>query len=305
MRLSYSGDKLLACPREYQLSKLKNTGYESDYGQSGHTMYGHCFGAGAEVLLQGGSVDEALWVAFTGWDHKLEVAPKYLQVLMTSLIKLKEEFPFEEYSPLRLGNGKLAMEVGGKLWLDAKGEEDYYVLFTDAIVLHIPTGRPVVVEIKHTKQAGDIAPLYVNSPQAVLYSLMLPYLFPQYKEHAWETLYLVNQITNVWDPKIIALNIQRRYDERLSALMGVMLHYERVKRMQELNFFPKALDNQCLKFGRVCRFFGQCDELAMTSEDKPNEVQNLMDDEREARVVVELHLQTLLNDEYSRKGSPE
>lgn len=306
MRLSWSSDKLFDfCPRKFQLYKLLNTGEYSERTSSKHLMYGHAFGDGVAMLLQtGGNIEQAIVTAFSRWDHRIEGSPKYLQVLFTSLFRVAEQFPFDEYAPLQMkdkqGNMKPAMEVGARLWLDAEGEKDYYVLFADAVMLHRPTGKPVVFEVKTTTWASDLAPMYTNSPQSILYSLPLPYLFPEYAEHSWDTVYLINQITNVWDPKIVVLNIEHNYTERLSALMGLLMRYEYIGRMQENAFFPKTWTGICTSYSNVCEYYGICDQLAMTCKHKTVEEQNELDEARDGNVILDMHIQTLLSDEMKR-----
>jgi hypothetical protein len=268
-------------------------------------MYGHAFGDGVAMLLQtGGDIEQAIATAFTRWDYRVEGNKKKLQMLFTSLIRVAEQFPFDEYAPLQMkdkqGNTRPAMEVGARLWLDAEGERDYYVLFADAIMLHKPTGKPVVFEVKTTEWTGDLGPMYTNSPQSILYSLPLPYLFPEYAEHSWDTVYLINQVPNSWDAKIIVLDIAHNYTERLSALMGLLMRYEYIGRMQENAFFPKTWGGVCTNYGRVCEYYGICDQLAMTSKTKSTDAQNEMDEERDSNVILDMHIQTLLSDEMKR-----
>jgi hypothetical protein len=199
-----------------------------------------------------------------------------------------------------LPSGAPAAEVGAKLWLDAEGHQDYYVLFADAVLLHKPSGRPTIIEVKTTKRTGTVAPYYTNSPQSVLYSLPLPYLFPQFTEHSWNTVYLVNQVTNTWAGNVELLDIEHSYEERLSTLMALMLRYEYICRMRELSFFPKTSSGECVSFFDICEFYGVCDSMALTCSHQTIDEQNRMDDEREGQVVIELHLQELLTTEMGR-----
>lgn len=305
MRMSYSSDKLFdTCPRKFQLAKLLDTG-QTKREKSGHTMYGSAFGTGVAQFLITGSLDSAIAAAFCNWEHEYELAPKYLQVLFTSLRRFAARFPTDEYELLYLADGKPAVETGTRLWLDAEGKEDYYVLFADAICRHIPTGKPTIVEVKTTKRNDeDVSPYYVNSPQSILYSFPLPWLFPNEEAYNWDTLYVVNQVTDVWNPQIKLLPIEHSATERLQSLIQLMLRYEYIKKMERpvpddpsiIGLFPKGSgDGICYSFGNLCSFYGVCDYMAQTCKPLPLEEQNEMDEERERDVVLDLHMQTLLH----------
>jgi hypothetical protein len=305
MRLSFSSGDLTsfgACQRFFQLTKLLDTGEDAPERENNeHFMFGHAVGAGiAELLLTNGDVPRAIGTVLASWDYNYEKAPKYLQVAFSCIVQLADEFPFDDYEPLVLPNGKPAVEVGTRIWLDKDGRKDYYVLFADAIMLHKATQRPTIIEVKTTKRAGEVAPLYTNSAQSVLYSLPLPYLFPQYQQHAWDTVYIVCQLVNVYRPVVHILNISHTYTERLSVLMGVMLQYEHIQKCEAIGYFPKVLDGNCTSYGRICDFYGICDRLALTCPALSLEQQNRMDPVREEQIVLDLHMQSLLNDEMQR-----
>lgn len=297
MRLSYSSTLMGSCARAFALNKLYHADAERE-GPNGHTIFGHAFGAGvAELLLTGGNLDRAIGAAFCRWDWRLEQKPKTLAVLFSALQQVARQFPFVEYEPVMLANGKPAMEVGARLWFDEGMEKDYYALFIDAVLRHRRTGKLTVVEVKSTKYRDDPQVRYSNSPQSVIYSLPLPYFWPGDKQADWDTLYVVAQITNIWRPDIHIFRVEHTYGERLSTLTAIMLEYEYIQRMDELGVWPKS--GNCINFGRICPFYVGCDHLLHTSRRKTVEEQNAMDDERTEQVQLDMQIQQLIADELA------
>ena len=297
MRLSYSSSQP-SCWRRFQLTKLLSTGQQIDRSDTPDTMFGRAWGAGvAELLLSGGDIERAIGKAFCEWDSSLEKAPKYLQVLFSGLFQIKESFPFDEYAALYLPDDRPAAELGARIWLDEKGEQDYWVMFLDICMLHIPTGRPTVVEVKSTKRADDPKVLFSNSPQGLQYSLVLPALFPEYSEHSWDTLYIVARVLNTYKPEIAIFPVEYSRADRLSALLSIMLEYDQINAMRKVDYFPKG--KECVAFGRICDFFGVCDNLAASCKPLSLELQNNLEGERNAQVIVDLHMQELLEVEIT------
>ena len=307
MRDSFSGQGLFSyCPRKWQLLKLLDTGQPLERERSVHLMYGTAVGAGvAELLLSGGDLDRAVARTFQHWDFGLESGVKRLETAVAGLRSLHAQFPYDEFEPVLLPNGAPAAEVGGRIWLDDEGTQDYYVLFIDVVLRRKATGQLVVIECKTTKRAGDdMAPYYVNSPQSVMYSLILPRLLNSDPRADWGTVYVVLQATTVWNARAHILEIEHTYVERANVLLGVLLNYEHVQRMREYRCFPKQHTGECMSYNRLCEFFGVCDHLALTCPELSVEDQNKLDDTREGQIMVDLHIQELLRDAYDGPLEP-
>lgn len=258
LRTSYSSSlDLHACPRFYQLSRLKAPRQE-DASSNITFSYGHAVGEGIQEFLIHRNLDKAIWTMFLHWDVELfdenEKQKKSFFRAVAALMQfasLCNEGLLSDYEVVEF-NGKPAAELSFRIHFP----HTTYRGYIDLVLRHILTGELLILELK-TSSANYINHYqYKNSAQAIGYSVILDKIAPG--TTAYSVLYLV-QLTKLERFEVFefpktyhqrALWVKDRlWDEQI--ILGLAEYYG------NYGIWPMHGES-CTRFGRTCDFMDMC-----------------------------------------------
>lgn len=254
IRLSHSTlETLHKCERLFQLERLLANGVERE--ESEHHAFGHSFGEGVAEYLVSQNKELALYKAWLAYWPQIEFGNKTqskalnaLNASFTTLDNILEEWEVVEFE------GKPAVELSFRLNID---DTYYFVGYIDVVLRNRWTGKYCIFEVKTTGLAlYDLAPLYVNSGQALGYSIALDRIVGEDITH-YEVIYFVAQLGKEYSPKIHVIPFNKTLLDRLNWFLTLGLDVKHLKEMEELSVYPKR-GGSCLTFNRPCRQYGTC-----------------------------------------------
>jgi hypothetical protein len=256
-QLSHSGlETFVTCPRKYQLNRYKTTNKLGESEESGITFaFGHVFGDGVQKVLEGKTETQVILAMFLGWHADLLAEDtrraKSFWLAVTAVRKfmqMKATGFLDEYE-LVYHNGKPACELSFCINFP---DGFRYRGFVDVVLRHKDSGRIVVLELK-TKGTDSVNPAaYKNSRQAIGYSIVLDFLFPDLS--SYEVLYLVYTTK---DLNFTCIPFTKTYLQRALWIRELLLDIETIKMYEEAEVYPMR-GNNCLAFFRECEYINSC-----------------------------------------------
>lgn len=254
IRLSHSTlDLLHTCERKFQIERLLAGGGERE--ESEHLSFGHCFGEGIAEYLVSQDKEAALYKAWLAYWPQVETDKKNQAEAINAL---NAAFGFldnilQEYEVVSF-EGKPAVELSFRLDID---ETYYFVGYVDVVLRNRWTGKYCIFEVKTTGLAiYDLAPLYVNSGQALGYSVALDKIVGE-EVASYDVIYFVAQLGKDYSPKIHIIPFSKTLLDRLNWFLTLGLDVKHLREMAELNVYPKRGSN-CLQYNKPCRQYGTC-----------------------------------------------
>lgn len=250
------------CPRKAMLTAL--TGDRED--GTVHTEFGSAYGCGAQALMQGKSLEEAIWEGFLAFDGDFEeLQDKRSRKSFWEAVDAIERFGImweavgnPEYELLYFtdqhGNSVPAVELSFRLDF---ADGYYFIGYIDAVLRNRSTGELVVLELKTTSDHNVPEAKYKNSNQALGYGIVLDYFADLIGANgsSYTVLYLVygtkEQSFSVFPFPKTAL-------DRVDWLRDTATKFAFWNHYIKERHFPKNGD-VCFNFNRVCNFFGMCD----------------------------------------------
>ena len=254
IRLSHSTlETLHTCERKFQLEKLLDNGAPRE--ESEHFSFGHAVGKGIASYMSYQDADLALFEAWHDYWPEIETEKKNqwkaMNALLVAFNKL-DDF-LQDYEVVSF-DGKPATELGFRLDID---ETYYFVGYVDVVVRNKWSGQYCIFEVKHTGlELHDLDPLYKNSGQALGYSIALDKIVGEQLSD-YGVIYFVLQLGKGYTPKAHVLHYDKTLLDRLNWFLSLGLDVEGLKRMAELNVYPKR-GGSCLNFMKPCPHFGVC-----------------------------------------------
>lgn len=265
---------LLRCEREFQLIELlQGAEAEDDYSfslaeESPILTFGHAWGEGVAEYIATGSLDAAIFKAWTSYYPHLEDEEKGrleefcfqgLKVAKDKLDGIREDWEIPTFE------GKPARELGFRININKRF---YYESAIDAVLQHKREGHLGTLECKHTfHYLDDITPMYKNTSQALVYSIVTDriakQLVGQYHLH-----YFIGQFTKsdgLHLPRIQHHRWKKTLLDRLNFFVALGMDVQRLQMMMDTGIFPMR-GHSCLRYNRPCQFFGTCH---MRSGDTP------------------------------------
>lgn len=252
-----------ACARRSLLTALTGNREEGTV----HTEFGSAYGEGAQALMQGKTIDEALWAAFLAWDGSIdELQDKRSRKSFWEVIDAIQRFQVfwqvvgePEYELLYFtdqhGNQVPAVELSFRLDF---ADGYYFIGYVDAVLRSKLTGELVVLELKTTSDQNVPEAKYKNSNQALGYGIVLDYFAELIgaEGSSYTVLYLV------YGTKEQAFSIfpfAKNAVDRADWLRDTVTKFTFWDYYIQQRHFPKNGD-ACFSFNRVCNFFGLCDD---------------------------------------------
>lgn len=258
--MSYSSNLTLhACPRKYQLYKLKAVDDpddpESASNQNITFAFGHIVGEGIQDVLDGISEEKVIFSMFMGWHANLadrndkQNKSFYLAVIaIQRFISLRANGFLDDYELLQY-QGKPAKELSFRISLP---DGFKYRGSVDAVLRHKHSGKILVLEVKTSSSANLNPTTFKNSSQAVGYSVVLDVIAPTIS--SYEVLYLV-YLTK--DMSYEQLKFVKTYLQRATWIQELLLDVESIKLYEQVGVYPMRGES-CNHFFRDCEYLNQC-----------------------------------------------
>ncbi|MAP95941.1 MAG: hypothetical protein CMK07_13625 [Ponticaulis sp.] len=258
--LSHSSRNLLhACPRKYELYKLKSNSVSTDperEQESEVTLnFGSVVGVGIQSVIEGKSFDRAVLDCFLEWEIDLDAATERQNKSYYRAIYAVKKF----YDLYTLGaisdyelvyyKGKPACELSFNIILP-NGYR--YRGFLDVVLRHKETGEIIVLELKTSSGIAQPA-MFQNSGQAIGYSVVLDELFPELSSYS--VYYLVYE-TRSYEYK--PMHFMKSLSKRAQWLSEMLLDIEKLELYHKSDLFPMHGES-CYSFGRPCEYLGICE----------------------------------------------
>lgn len=256
-QLSYSSLLTLhACPRKFQLNRLRSTHRaEEDIKSTITFAYGHVVGAAIQSALEGHSEEQIIWDMFLGWHTDLfNVDPKGNKsfweavTALKKFLALREQGFLQEYELVYV-DGVPACELSFSINLPngfrLRG-------FVDAVLRHKITGEVIVLEVKTTGATSLNPAMYKNSAQAIGYSIVLDHIFPELS--SYKVLYLVYMTKG---REFNPIPFVKTYLQRALWIRELLLDVDTIEMYEAAGVYPMRGES-CIAYGRDCEFFQTC-----------------------------------------------
>lgn len=257
-QLSYSSLlSLHACPRKFQLYKLRANAQITDTTGEGSITFafGHAVGLGIQLALGNISYEKILWGLFQHWPIDLEARDdkrnKNFYLAAAAIQKFQTQIQptlFRDWE-LVYWNGKPAVELSFIIHLPNGFK---YRGFVDAVLRHKITGQVRVLETKTTVQTNINGAEYKNSAQAIGYSIVLDRLFPGISDY--EVLYLVYKSkSQEYQP----LLYNKSYLSRALWIQELLLDVQVIEMYERNGIYPMHGES-CYSWYRECEYLHNC-----------------------------------------------
>ena len=256
--ISYSGTlSLHSCPRYFELEKKMP---KSQRTSNIHFAFGSALGDGQQVLLAGGTIEQAIWAAAKAWDVELlEIHLKAKKsfshvVLALQLFQPICEQILQEWKVATL-NGKSATELSFKLSL--LGEFKYRG-HVDVVLRNLVTGLLMVLELKTTGSVVHEA-MYKNSGQAIGYSIILDAVATSLGDatlsNSFTILYLAY---NSKSSEYTLLPFMKSKMQRATWIQSLMMDTKIIEMYEQAGHYP-MYGESCYIFYSPCKYLGICE----------------------------------------------
>jgi hypothetical protein len=298
-QLSYSAlNTLHACPRKFQLYKLRTTERTVVSASSNITFaFGHIVGEAIQAALEGKSESEVIWRMFLGWHADLFATnPKQKKSFWLAVIavqkffSLREQGFLDEYE-LIYYNGKPACELSFAISLPDGFRMRGHV---DAVLRSKISGEIVVLECKTTGSTTLYPSSYQNSSQAIGYSVVLDHIFPDLSSYT--VLYLVYKTTS---QEYVTLPFVKTYLQRAMWIRSLLLDIETIKLYEDAEVYPMRGES-CNHFFQDCEYLQVC---TLSTEYLTKKCTAAEEDKMEYQIT--LTLADLLESQLSKVGVQE
>lgn len=266
---SYSKLALLhKCPRLYELEMLKAAqprAAEPD-DLNADFAFGHAVGAGIQTYGATKDLVAAQFAAFLAWraPWDFEKTDKNGNPTGKSLawaLHAVEKFAFfwdnselSNYEVLRFADGKPAVELS--FAVDTENG-NFHFGHIDTVLKNKVTGKLAVWEGKTTGMGEVNDAAYGNSYQALGYSVVVDAIAHSLglPDADYEVLYVVYSSK---EREFQLLPFTKSRAQRSEWLQDLLLTHATTAKYEELEFYPKRGDSCLDKWGKQCRWYGQC-----------------------------------------------
>mgnify|MGYP000405623130 CR=1 FL=1 len=254
--LSYSSTLTLhACPRKFQLYRLRADKVEETLDESLTFAFGHAVGEGIQLVLQGKPYAEILFWLGIGWkplltDRDVKRKKSFAEAIQAirKFIALREA-GFLEHLELVYINGKPACELGFSIVLF---DNFRFRGSIDAVFRDIRDGSIIVLECKTTWHDKINSAQFKNSSQALGYSVVLDRLFPGLSSYS--VLYLVYSTSTL---EYTPMPFPKSFESRAEWIRSIVFDVEDIIRYEEAGIYPRRGES-CFEFFKPCEYLNSC-----------------------------------------------
>jgi len=254
--LSYSSlEDLHSCPKLFELEKLVHASTENAETNIDFVC-GHALGVGIQSLLQGKSIEQAVWESYSEWRKGLPLDSQNKKKAFWRVVRHIQIFRNKTW-PNDLSGWQLlwfddaegrkvpAIELGFKVILN---EHYTYRGYIDAVLYHPGEDVFCVLEIKSDGMQNAPMAKYQNSFQGNSYCLLLERITGRMVTKVY---YLVCEFP-VQEQQV--MKFEKNPLNKLTWLSSLALDIEMLDRYKALKHFPTRGAN-CFKF-RPCKYLG-------------------------------------------------
>lgn len=304
LALSYSTRRTLhACPRRFELDKLKNADVFSEDEQGGlqdniDFAYGSSLAAGIQQCLIKRDRTAIIFSAWVAWDTELLASKPDKRKSFSYVVAALDNFLAHYQSfmgnwELATLNGKPAVELSVRVDLD---NGYYYYLHIDGVLRHKVSGKFLILELKTTGFNNIHPAIFQNSDQALGYSIVLDSLVEDKDNLVYEVLYLVYKTSRQeFEPMFFT----KRRLERISWIRNLLFDCEDIEKFKAAKHFPQR-DSGCYSYFRACPYFEMCG-MRNSSLTKYSALSDMGEGEL-APADFEVSLQQIINDQAAMIG---
>lgn len=245
-----------ACPREYEIYKLKAATKQSKRESNVTFAFGHAVGAGVATFDQTQDIDQAIWSAFLAWDVDLldeEIKVKAGKERRTGKSFGEAVFALQQYANFYYEETNLpdyeVVKNEATVGIDFE-DGHFYTGHIDTLMKHKVTGTYLVCENKTTSFAAVDPALYGNSDQALSYSIVIDSL----GGNSYTVLY---KIYSTSEMRWLQFEYVKTALHKSEWLQDQLLINQSIDNYSQLNFFPKR-GASCIRFMRRCSEYETC-----------------------------------------------
>lgn len=262
--LSHSSIELFhACPRKFEIEKLLQGRPQEgagDFMPSVDLICGTATGLGIQKILEGASVEEAVWEAYKIW-LPLGIDGGTKSKTFHHVVGHLEKFPFtftgdaefEEWELVYFDHPTLGKISSCELSFRIILNKDFaYRGYIDAILRNKRTGEYAVLEIKTTGSKEVHPAMYQNSYQGSSYAIVLDKITGQKSYHV---KYLVLQFPSITQT---VLPFYKTQSQRLEWLASLGLDCQQITAYKQEQYFPMRGSN-CYSWRKPCHYLGMCE----------------------------------------------
>jgi PD-(D/E)XK nuclease superfamily len=302
--LSHSSSGTLhACPRKYQLYKLRSAKAIPDEISGITFAYGHVVGEGIQLALQNLPYKQILFKMFVMWHAPLAVRDEKRKksfaeavFAVRKFIALRAAGYLEEYELVYLpSTGEHNATVPAcELGFAVNVYDGFsYRGFVDAVLRNRYTGEIIVLECKTTWYSAANPAQFKNSGQALGYSVVLDSLFPGLSSYS--VLYLVYSTTT---HEFTPLPFAKSFESRAEWIRSIVFDVEDITRYEEAGIYPRRGES-CFSFNRPCEYLENCGTSTVyLAKPLDESMEQIAKDE--ARYTYQFNLVDLINRQVAR-----
>jgi len=301
--LSHSSSLTLhACPRKYQLYKLRAKKATQEESASVTFAFGHVIGEGIQQVFRGVPYRRILFDMFRMWNvplpsraekHKKSFAEAVFAVRKFAALRnagFLSEYELVYIHNKETGNDDPACELGFAVSIF---DGFQYRGFVDAVLRNKLTGEIIILECKTTWHRESHPAKFKNSGQALGYSVVLDSLFPGLSSYS--VLYLIYSSTTT---DFTVMPFPKSFESRAEWIRSLVFDCEDVIRYEEAGIYPRRGES-CFDFGQPCEYIETCG-MSTTYLARPLEENMEQIEKDEARYTHRFNLVDLINNQVSR-----
>lgn len=245
-----------ACPREYEIYKLKSASGKSERASNATFAFGHSVGAGVATYDATQSIDQAIWSAFLAWD--IDLFEEEIKMRAGKERKTGKSFhhavqAIEQYASYYADESYLSdyevVKLEATIAIDFE-DGHFYTGHIDELLRNKYTGRFLVKENKTTSMAAVDPAMYGNSDQALSYSVVID----QLGGNDYLVLYTIYSTA---EERWLQFEYVKTTLHKAEWLQDQLLINQSIDGYSALNFFPKR-GASCIRFMRRCSEYETC-----------------------------------------------
>ena len=261
------------CPRSYELNELAaNSPVQQAIDIQAAAAdpnldfaFGHAVGAGIQTFAATQSLVAAQFAAFLAWkapwdaeklDRRGYATGKSLAWAELAVEKFGVFYANElsDFEVVRFADGRPATELSFAVDF---GNGFFHFGHIDTVLRSKSTGRLAVWEGKTTGFENVDEAVYANSSQALSYSVVVDAIAAELgaTETDYEVLYIVYSSKS---RDFTLLPFTKTKVQRAEWLQEVLLDHAAISQYRQLQFFPKRGESCINRYGRKCKWFGNC-----------------------------------------------
>lgn len=240
------------CPRKYQLTKT----YPEAVRESNVDLdFGSAFGEGIQALIEGCSMQDAVFRAILQWSGDLTETKKDKSIWtcisgMEKFLVLRDMGTLADYE-IAYWKGKPCTELSFRITLP---EGFYYRGYLDMLLRHKLSGELLVVDIKTSGANYSNPAKYVNSGQNIGYSIVVDKIAPG--TSSFEVMYyeyLTGVKKFVEHTFMVGVLARANWLRNIRLDINTMLMYDKL----EVNEWPQHGES-CSAHNSQCQFIDVC-----------------------------------------------